>query len=153
MDTLLLATSLALLGVIAGIYLTGLIHDYRVADLSASQYAAMHQMRDKTFRRIMPALGLATFVLVLLGLISGLPIGIPKLLAGYAVLLLLADILITVKAQLPLNRQIQAWASTAIPADWKDARDRWAFHHAVRTGLGVLAYVCYASAVFLSVKA
>lgn len=150
MDTLLLALSLTLSGIIAGIYLTGLIQDYRVAGLSASQYAVLHRMRDRTFRRIMPALALATPSLMLLSAVSGLPVGIPKLLAGYAVLLLLADILIAVKAQLPLNRQIRAWAGNAIPANWREARDRWAFHHAVRTGLGVLASVCYASAVFLS---
>jgi hypothetical protein len=33
MSTLLLAVSLSVLGVVVGIYVTGVIHDYRVADL------------------------------------------------------------------------------------------------------------------------
>lgn len=51
---LLLAAALGLLGLVAGIYVSSLIHDHRIADLSAGQYVAMHQMRDKTFRRVMP---------------------------------------------------------------------------------------------------
>jgi len=150
MNTLLLASSLTLMGILAGIYVTGLIHDHRVADLSASQYAAMHQMRDKTFRRVMPILGLTSFNLVLVAVIAALSPGLPRLLGAYAVMLLLADILLTIKAQLPLNRQIQGWVEANIPADWSEARDRWAFHHTVRTCLGVVAYGCFAAAVFLS---
>lgn len=148
MTTVLLAAALSLMGVIAGIYITGLIHDHRVADLSASEYAAMHQMRDKTFRRVMPYLGLGTFTLVLIAVIAALPPGLPRLWGGMAVMMLLADILVTIKAQLPLNRYIQSWAENAIPSDWSDARDRWAFNHNVRTGLGVGAYLCLVAAVF-----
>jgi hypothetical protein len=49
---------------------TGIIHDYSVADLSASEYAAVHQMRDKTFRQVMPVLGLTSFNMVLLAVIA-----------------------------------------------------------------------------------
>jgi hypothetical protein len=148
MTTVLLAASLALMGVIAGIYVTGLIHDHRIADLSASQYAAMHQMRDKSFRRVMPVLGLGTFNLVLVAVMAALPPGMPRLLGGFAVLMLLGDLLIAIKAQLPLNRYIQSWAENRIPADWSDTRDRWAFNHAVRSALGIGAYLCLAAAVF-----
>ena len=53
--------SVSLLDIVVGIYVTGIIRDFRIVDLPASQYAAMHQMRDKTFRRIMPVVGLTVF--------------------------------------------------------------------------------------------
>jgi uncharacterized membrane protein len=151
MPALLLILALSVLGVIVGIYVTGLIHDYRIGDLSASQYAAMHQMRDKAFSRVMPALGLGGFNLVLLAVLAGVAPGTARVLGLAAVLMLLADIALTIVAQLPLNQQIQGWAEGGIPADWAQARDRWARRHAMRAALGVSAYLCFAAAVILSV--
>jgi hypothetical protein len=151
MATFLLAASLSLLGLIVGIYVTGIIHDYRIADLSASEYAAMHQMRDKTFRRVMPVLGLTGFNLVLLAVLAGVAPGPARVLGLAAVVMLLADIWLTILAQLPLNQQIQSWREAGIPADWSEKRDRWAAHHAVRSALAISAYLFFSAAVFLSV--
>jgi uncharacterized membrane protein len=149
--TLLLIAALSVLSVVVGIYVTGIIHDYRIADLSASEYAAMHRMRDKTFRQVMPPLGLTSFNLVLVAVIAGVTPGAARALGAAAVLMLLADIALTIVAQLPLNQRIQAWAEGGIPADWTQARDRWALHHGARPALGVAAYLCFAAAVVLSV--
>ncbi len=151
MTTLLLAVSLSVLGVLVGIYVTGIIHDYRVADLSGSEYAAIHQMRDKTFRQVMPVLGLTSFNMVLLAVIAAVAPGAARMLGIAAALMLLADIVLTITMQLPLNRQIQAWAEAGIPANWSDARDRWGAHHNIRATLAALAYLLFTGAVFLSV--
>ena len=143
--------SLALVGIEAGIYVSGLIHDHRMADLSATQYTAMHQMRDKTFRKVMPVLGLATFGLLLFSTAVGLAPGVPRFLGAAAVLLLLLDIAVTLGRQLPLNHSIQTWTEATIPGDWADVRDRWALHHRVRSFLGLAAYACFLVAVVLTV--
>lgn len=49
---------------LCGIYVAGAIHDHRIDDLTASQYTAMHLMRDRTFARVMPVVGLVTLLLV-----------------------------------------------------------------------------------------
>jgi hypothetical protein len=67
------------------------------------------------------------------------------------VLMLLADIVLTITMQLPLNRQIQAWAEAGIPANWSDARDRWGAHYNIRATLAASAYLLFTGAVFLSV--
>ncbi|TGQ48083.1 MULTISPECIES: hypothetical protein [unclassified Mesorhizobium] len=64
MATFLMTASLALTGLLAGIYVAGAIHDHRIDDLTASQYTAMHLMRDRTFARVMPVVGLVTLLLV-----------------------------------------------------------------------------------------
>ena len=147
---ILLGLSLAFIGVLAGIYIATLIHDHRIADLSATQYVAMHQMRDKTFRRVMPVLGLSTIGLVVASTALALAPGVPRLLGAAASLLLLVDIVLTVTRQLPLNRQIQGWTETTIPDDWRQVRDRWAFHHKVRSILGGASYVLFLAAVLLT---
>jgi uncharacterized membrane protein len=140
---LLLAAALGLLGLVAGIYVSAVIHDHRVADLSAPQYVAMHQMRDKTFRRVMPAIGLATLALVLLSVLFAIRPGLPLALGCAAVALLALDIVFTVTRQVPLNTRIQSWADATIPADWSRTRDQWASQHLVRTAICLVAYVCF----------
>ena len=147
---ILLGLSLAFIGVLAGIYIATLIHDHRIADLSATQYVAMHQMRDKTFRRVMPVLGLSTLGLMVASTALALASDIPRLLGAAASLLLLVDVVLTVTHQLPLNQKIQGWTEATIPDDWRQARDRWAFHHKVRSILGGASYVLFLAAVLLT---
>lgn len=147
--TPLLIAALALLGLIAGIYVSALIHDWRIGDLSPAQYIAMHQMRDKTFRRVMPVLGLANVALVVAS--AALPVdpGLPRALAWVAAVLLAIDIVFTVMRQLPLNMRMQSWTEAAIPEDWAQVRDQWASQHHVRTALCLMAYACLLGAVLL----
>jgi uncharacterized membrane protein len=147
---LTLCLSLALLGILAGIYVAACIHDWRITDLTATQYTAMHQMRDKTFSKVMPLLALTTLALVLIGTAIGLPSGAPRVLGTAALLLLVTDIALTLSRQRPLNEQVQSWTETAIPGDWGHVRDRWAFHHHVRTGLVIAAFASLLAAAFLA---
>jgi len=150
---LLLAAALGLLGLVAGIYVSALIHDHRVADLSAPQYVAMHQMRDKTFRRVMPVLGLTTLALVLLSVLFAIGSGLPFALGGAAATLLVLDIVITVTRQVPINVRIQGWTDATIPVDWSRTRDQWANQHLIRTTICLVAYVCFlAAALFTLVR-
>lgn len=148
--TLLLVAALGLLGLVAGIYVSSLIHDHRIADLSAGQYVAMHQMRDKTFRRVMPAIGLTTVALVITSVLFAVGSGIPFALGSIAAVLLLLDVALTVTRQLPLNARIQSWTDATIPADWSRTRDQWAAQHLIRTGIGLAAYACFLAAVLLT---
>jgi hypothetical protein len=150
---LLLAAALGLLGLVAGIYVSALIHDHRVADLSAPQYVAMHRMRDKTFRRVMPVLGLTTLALVLLSVLFAIGSGLPFALGGAAATLLVLDIVITVTRQVPINVRIQGWTDATIPVDWSRTRDQWANQHLIRTTICLVAYVCFlAAALFTLVR-
>jgi hypothetical protein len=150
MTLLLLGAPLALLGIVAGIYVAGLIHDHRISDLSASQYMAMHQMRDKTFARVMPVMALATLVLVTASAALVIDPGLPRIAAACTIALLVVDTMLTVARQLPLNRQIQSWTEATIPANWTNIRDRWAAQHRTRALLGVTAFACLLPAVMLT---
>lgn len=146
---LLFAAALGLLGLLAGIYVSTVIHDHRIADLSAREYVALHQMRDKTFRKVMPVIGLTTLALVVLSTVFVLVPGPPRTLGSVAAALLLLDIVLTVTRQVPLNARIQSWTDTTIPDDWSRTRDQWARQHLVRTGLCLVAYACFLAAALL----
>ncbi|MFZ3181818.1 MAG: DUF1772 domain-containing protein [Methylocystis silviterrae] len=148
---LLLGLSLGLIGIVSGVYVSGLIHDHRIADLSATQYVAMHQMRDKTFRNVMPALGITTFGLALISTVVGFSSGTPRLLGAATLMLLLIDIAVAVSRQLPLNQKIQTWSEATIPDDWELMSNQWAFHHTVRSMLGLAAFACFLTAVLLTI--
>jgi hypothetical protein len=127
-------------GVIAGVYITGPIHDRGAEELSAESYAALHRTRDAAFRAVMPPLALATLATLVAGAVLA-----PTLLAaaGYATAIaaLAADIALMVVLQLPLDRAIRSWQAAGIPADWAGYRDRWASTHMLRVPLGVAAFV------------
>lgn len=101
----------------------------------------MHQIRDKTFRRVMPVVGLATLALVIASALFAAGPGLPRLLAWTAAALLVVDILLTVTRQLPMNARIQSWSATKILSDWSATRDRWAAQHSIRMLFGLAAYV------------
>jgi hypothetical protein len=139
---MLLIAALALTGVLAGTYVSAAIHDHRVADLTAGQYVAMHQMRDKTFRRVMPPFALATIGIVIATAIFGAPSVVARTLSAIAAVLLITDIVLTVRRQLPLNQEIQSWTEATIPGDWAQTRDKWTANHSIRAVLGVSAFLC-----------
>ena len=143
---LLLGASLALSGIVAGIYASVPIHDRRIADLSGAQYAAMHQMRDKTFRVVMPPLTLTTLALAVSSAGLVLSPGLPCALGAVAALLMVVDIIIVVTRQVPLNTRIRNWAEDTIPADWTQLRDRWSAQHNLRLLCASVAYACLLAA-------
>ena len=90
-----MTASLALAGIIAGIYVSGVIHDFRIDDLTAGQYMAMHQMRDRTFTRVMPVVRLTTLVLIAAMAMFAVDAGLPRILTIVAAV----DIINSIRAR------------------------------------------------------
>ena len=143
MDIFLMTASLALAGIIAGIYVSGVIHDFSIDDLTAGQYMAMHQMRDRTFTRVMPVVRLTTLVLIAAMAMFAVDAGLPRILTNIG---------FTVSRQVPLNKQVQSWTPVTIPHDWAQTRDRWAANHNLRLVLGLAEYACLFAAVILTLS-
>jgi Domain of unknown function (DUF1772) len=133
------ALATILTGLIAGIYVSVLIHDHRIRDLTGPNYAAMHQMRDKTFRRVMPVLVIPTLALLILNAVLHRE-GLSGAVFALAALISLTDTVRTIRHQLPLNRQVQSWDADHPPAHWADVRDAWARGHIPRIALGATIF-------------
>jgi hypothetical protein len=152
MSIIILSAALVLTGIVAGLYVSTTIHDRRIAELSASEYAAMHQMRDKTFGVVMPPFRLVTLALTVVAAFVTTA-GLPRWLAIVAAVLIVADIVLTVKLQVPLNEQVQSWSASTIPTNWAEVRDRWAARHSMRLLIGLASYICIVAAAVLTLSA
>lgn len=150
MIIIILTAALMLTGIVAGMYACTVIHDYRINELSAAEYMAMHQMRDKTFRVVMPPLRLVNLALVAAASFV-IPAGLPKALAISSAVLIVIDIVLTTKLQVPLNREIQSWTASTIPAHWAEIRDRWAARHNIRVLLDLVSFLCVVAASVLAI--
>jgi uncharacterized membrane protein len=64
------------------------------------------------------------------------------LFASAALVLMLAALLITLLVNVPIDRQIQSWTTTALPPAWHVIRDRWEFYHGLRTLVSLAALAC-----------
>lgn len=133
----LIATALA--GLNAGILLSGLLEGVYLRPVSVNVYLQLQQPRDLLLRRVMPPLLLAAMACCL-GL-TVLAFGtLTGWLAGVAFVLILSDVLITVRHLVPLNRVIAGYDALNPPPEAGTVRRRWYALHAARTGLGTLAF-------------
>lgn len=133
-------------GAIAGINLSVIIHDFRIKHLSANVYVTMHQMRDKTYRAVMPLLGVTTLACLVVAMIATLRRPSASWFAIAAALCAI-DIIVAIRHQVPLNKQVQAWNASTPPPQWPNVRDRWERGHRARTLLGLLCFALCLSAL------
>lgn len=135
----LLCLSLLLTGLLAGTYAGNLVHDHAIGLLDAETFTRMHQMRDRSFRMVMPPVALLTLGSLLAGALTAGSAARPALLLAAAATV--ADIALAVTRQVPLNRQVEHWAPGRIPADWAGLRDRWQRQHLWRSALMLAAFL------------
>ncbi len=63
-------------------------------------------------------------------------------LTSIGLLLLVGATLITVLVEVPIDNQIRNWTVASLPSNWQSIRDRWEFHHAVRTFVSLASFGC-----------
>lgn len=143
--TIARSASLALSGIIAGIYVRDIISYPGVKRLPAPHYARYHQELDREFARAMPVVGMSA---LLAGFANvAVPQDAPRrALSAIALGCGLAEVGLTVRYNVPLNQTIQGWATEAPPPDWAEVRDRWIVDHRVRTALSLIGLGCQIAA-------
>jgi uncharacterized membrane protein len=73
-------------------------------------------------------------------------------LSVLALVLIAADMVVTLVGNVPINKQVQSWEISAPPQEWGELRDRWEKLHTIRTVLIVSGFaVLVASVVFFDV--
>jgi len=114
---------------------------------SGALFVEVHQGRDRVAARVMPLLGSAAITFLALGVffVRAVPAAFALSLAG--LVLCIADMLVTVIVNVPINREMQRWQPNAAPAEWKRLRDRWERFHSIRTLLVVPGFALFAASV------
>jgi hypothetical protein len=131
-----------LLGLVAGLLLGTGMTNYTAKGLPEASWTTGFQYEDALFGKVMPSFFITT--LVALTLSGFLTRGSARGFFFAAAILALAVIVISVKGEVPLNKQIQSWVPGAAPANWADVRDRWLSNHLWRTIAGMVGFVCAA---------
>ena len=129
-----------LTGLIAGLMLGTGMEQHTLVALSPSAWTTEHQTMDALFSRVMPIFWNGTIIVLLVA--TFLNRGSARWLFGAAAALFLISLLVTVRVEVPMNRQITLWNPSAPPADWAAIRDRWLSFHRVRTVSGIIAFLC-----------
>lgn len=66
-----------------------------------------------------------------------------------ALLALIADIVLTLKGNMPINKEINTWSAEQYPANWQDYRRKWLSIFAKRQVLIIAGFLCLlAGAIF-----
>jgi hypothetical protein len=83
------------------------------------------------------------------GLMASVPLTRDAARSFFAVAAVLTAIVlvITIALAVPINRHVASWTAGAAPANSAAVRDRWLRNHLARTVVGVLAFLCAATAL------
>ncbi len=128
------------IGMVAGLMFGTGLTAYTAKGLPEQSYTRSFQLEDALFSKLMPPLMLGT--LALLAVASVVSGGGERLLFAAAGVLMLAVLIVTVRFEIPINREIQSWTAGAAPATWAAVRDRWLANHILRTIAAMASFVC-----------
>ncbi len=136
-----------LVGLLAG-SMFGIWFGYDVTRYSPSTFVEVHQGAVRGLNTLLPLMGLAAIVLVVV--LAVLARQRPTVLALYAAaaLGLIVAGLITRFLNQPINEAVMGWSAATLPADWEALRNNWWNWHAARLGATVLALLLLIVAVF-----
>jgi uncharacterized membrane protein len=129
-----------LVGLIAGLMLGTGIEQHSLRALTASAWVTEHQVMDVAFRAVMKPFWSGTVVVLIFAAMESR--GSSKWLFGVAALLMILSLVVTVGVEGAINQAIAKWDPSAPPANWAEIRERWLAFHRLRTGSGIVAFLC-----------
>ncbi|OHV41394.1 hypothetical protein BCD49_07925 [Pseudofrankia sp. EUN1h] len=149
MMTALAVVALVLAGLVAGTMTVGLVA-IRPAmhSLPVASYITVKQAFDASYPRFMVPLQLAALVTSLALTVTAAvdDSTTSAALAGVGFVLLLVNVVVTVRGDLPINIAMASWRPEEPPADWERHRVRWDRFNAIRTAAAVTGLVLLAAA-------
>lgn len=96
-------------------------------NLGANTYTEIRKLTDTSmrasFKYVIYAALLAKILLVIAT--AKTPINLAFISAVIALLALVAEMLITLKGNLPINDMINTWSEDNVPANWTAVREKW----------------------------
>jgi len=112
-------------------------------NLGAGAYTELRKLTDSSmrasFKYVIYAALLANVLLVIATVKT--PGSLVFITATIALLALVAEILLTVKGNLPINDVINTWSADKMPANWTSFRDKWFAIFQYRQIAGITGFV------------
>ena len=129
-------------GLFAGFLVTVQVLEFSMRSENAAVYTQVRLIELKHLDDLATALLLPAILAVSILVLSTFRHrGARRWLAGTALLLLAATLVISVSISVPINTMQQGWSAADPPADWAEVRDRWQLAHVARTATSMLAFL------------
>lgn len=112
-------------------------------NMQAASYLEMRKLLDKNFRKkyswvVYTSLITSTTSMILC---SMAPESLLFISVCIAWLMLIIDIIITIKGNMPINNIINSWSMENYPSDWRDYRSKWLFYFTQRQIATTAGYI------------
>jgi uncharacterized membrane protein len=127
------------IGLVAGTLLGSGLVGFSAKGLPGEMWTRSFQLEDALFSEVMPPLFLTTLAALLVSCF--VTRGSARGLFVAATVFMLVVLIVTIRGEVPLNKQIQTWVPGAAPTNWADIRDRWLANHFIRTIAGLFGFV------------
>jgi hypothetical protein len=69
------------------------------------------------------------------------PSGLLFICSIISLISLIADVALTLKGNVPLNKIINTWTTTDYPSDWKEYRAKWLSIYSIRQAVNIIGFV------------
>jgi hypothetical protein len=79
------------------------------------------------------------------------PQGILFISSVVALVALVADILLSVKGNIPINRTINSWTTNEYPANWQQYRSRWFSLYQIRQFVNIIGFIALLAAIVFGI--
>ena len=141
---ILLITLLAYSIIVSQSFMYILALKYVQLNLEFNTYTEIRKLIDLSmranFKYVVYTALLSDLALVITTIKS--PGSLQFIMAVIAFVALIADTLITVKGNLPINDIINSWSSNSCPANWADYRARWFHLFQYRQVANITGFIC-----------
>lgn len=112
-------------------------------NMQAASYLEMRKLLDKNFRKkyswvVYTSLITSTTTMILC---SMAPESLLFISVCIAWPMLIIDIIITIKGNMPINNIINSWSMENFPSDWRDYRSKWLFYFTQRQIATTVGYI------------
>lgn len=139
--------ALMLISLVAG-SLFGIWRGYEAIQYTPSTFLEVHQGAVRGLNTLLPAMAIASLVLVLLLAFLNRARPGPLWLYLLTAVAIAAGGVITRFINQPINEQVMSWTATTLPADWTSLRDTWWNWHRMRLVTTVAAELLLIAAIF-----
>jgi uncharacterized membrane protein len=111
--------------------------------LAASSYIELRKLLDKNLKVKLQALYYLTVITAVLLVVASFSTTSPLLFitACIALCTLIADIVISLKRNIPINNLINKWEVDAYPRHWQLIRRKWFYFYHIRQIVGIVGFI------------
>lgn len=121
--------------------------------MQINSYIEARQLLDKYLSHSLPFIYYGTLVasIALTAFCVTNPSGLLFISAVIALVALLIDMIVTIKGNVPLNREIRNWTNANYPANWNDFRSRWLSIYQLRQVANLTGFIALVAGIIFGI--